>query len=144
MSNIEVSIVINCSTSELWDYLKNIEDHVEWMADAYSIDFTSSQKSGEGTTFDCLTKIGPIKLNDKMTITEWVDEERMGVKHSGIVTGSGVFTIEKISDQETFFSWQESLKFPWYMGGPVGALISKPILTWVWKRNLKELRKKFA
>ena len=53
-----------------------------------------------------------------MEITEWEPERSMGVRHSGIVTGTGVFTLEPIDlERRTRFTWTEDLRFPWYLGG---------------------------
>ena len=57
------------------------------MADAETITFTPANAHGVGTTFDCRTKVGPLTTNDKMTVTEWVDETSLGVDHTGIVDG---------------------------------------------------------
>ena len=64
------------------------------MKDAERIDFISDKRSGVGTKFDCATKVGPFRLKDRMEITEWIDEESMGVSHEGLVTGSGRFSLQ--------------------------------------------------
>ena len=66
----------------------------------------------------------------------------MGVTHSGIVTGVGVFTLEPAGKQ-TLFTWSEKLEFPIYLGGPIGAFFAKPILKAIWNRNLSRLEAKF-
>ena len=54
----------------------------------------------------------------------------MGVRHVGLVTGSGVMTLEPIGRGDgsgftgTRFAWTERLTFPWWMGGPLGATAS--------------------
>ena len=40
----------------------------------------------------------------------------------------------------TRFGWDERLRFPWFLGGPVGAVLAVPILTRIWRRNLANLR----
>ena len=42
------------------------------MHDAVAIRFQSDQHRGVGTAFLCDTKVGPLKLVDRMEITDWV------------------------------------------------------------------------
>ena len=142
MSRITVSIELAASPARVWEIVEPVERHVDWMADAVAIRFTNAQTRGVGTTFDCDTKVGPIKLTDRMEITEWVPEKSMGVKHVGIVTGTGVFTIEPIGNgQYTKFTWSEKLSFPWWLGGPIGEVIGGNIvMKAIWRRNLKKLK----
>lgn len=141
MAEVTVVVEIDRPQAEVWAYLRDISSHVEWMADATEIRFTTAKTEGTGTSFECDTKIGPIRLTDVMTITSWVDETEMGVRHEGIVTGVGEFQLTPANDGNgTFFSWREDLSFPLWLGGPVGEIVAKPILTAVWKRNLKRLK----
>jgi hypothetical protein len=142
MSRITVSIELAASPARVWEIVEPVERHIDWMADAVAIRFTNSQTRGVGTTFDCDTKVGPIKLTDRMEITEWVPEKSMGVKHVGIVTGTGVFTIEPLGNgQYTKFTWSEELTFPWWLGGPIGEVIGGNIvMKAIWRRNLKKLQ----
>ena len=109
---------------------------------AYELSFESEREHGVGTTFLSDTKNGPVTLTDRMEITEWVPSQAMGVRHSGIVTGSGVFTLEPLAGgTRTRFTWSESLEFPWYLGGRFGAAIAGPIvLAPLWRRNLQRLK----
>lgn len=137
-----MSIELAASPARVWEIVEPVERHVDWMADAVAIRFTNSQTRGVGTTFDCDTKVGPIKLTDRMEITEWVPEKSMGVKHVGIVTGTGVFTIEPLGNgQYTKFTWSEKLTFPWWLGGPIGEVVGGNIvMKAIWRRNLKKLQ----
>ena len=137
-----MSIELAASPARVWEIVEPVERHVDWMADAVAIRFTNSQTRGVGTTFDCDTKVGPIKLTDHMEITEWVPEKSMGVKHVGIVTGTGVFTIEPLGNgQYTKFTWSEKLTFPWWLGGPIGEVVGGNIvMKAIWRRNLKKLQ----
>ena len=129
---------------EVWEYVRHIDSHTEWMADAESISFQGPQTEGEGTAFECLTKIGPFRLNDSMVITEWAEKKAIGVRHTGLVTGEGRFTLAPAGTNRTEFCWTEELLFPWWMGGLVGDIIGARILEWVWRRNLKTLRSQFS
>ncbi len=140
MPEVLVTVDIERTPAEVWDYVRDIASHVEWMADAAAIRFTTEQTAGVGTSFECDTVVGPIKLTDVMTITSWEDEALMGVRHEGLVTGEGEFTLHQLGDGGTRFEWREALSFPIWLGGPVGEVVAKPILTAIWKRNLSRLR----
>lgn len=143
MSRITVSVALPAPPAQVWQLVEPIERHVDWMHDAVAIRFTSEQTRGVGTRFACDTKVGPIRLTDHMEITEWVPGEAMGVRHTGVVTGSGVFTLVPLDGgTRTWFTWSEELRFPWFLGGPVGALVGgQLVLRLIWKRNLRDLRR---
>jgi uncharacterized protein YndB with AHSA1/START domain len=140
MAGIKVSRTIAASVERVWAVVEPVERHIDWMADAESITFVGDQQRGVGTKFLCLTKVGPIRLTDQMLITQWEPQRAMGVEHVGIVTGSGVFTLEAIDANTTRFVWEESLRFPWWLGGPLGALVGgKIVLAGIWRGNLRRL-----
>jgi hypothetical protein len=140
--SIRVAIDIAAPVQKVWDIVEPVERHIDWMADAVAIRFQTEQTRGTGTTFFCDTKVGPIKLVDVMTITAWEPGKVMGVKHSGVVTGSGEFTLEAIDENNTRFTWTETLTFPWWLGGPLGAFVGGQIvMKAIWRRNLRELKK---
>lgn len=140
---VRVSVEIDAPPSQVWEVVEPVERHVDWMHDAVAIRFTGDQTRGVGTAFLCDTKIGPIKLVDRMEITEWVPCEVMGVRHTGIVTGSGRFTLDAIDlGRRTRFTWAETLTFPWWMGGRLGAALGGTlVLGPIWRRNLRALRR---
>ena len=143
MVAITVEIELDAPTNVVWSDVRSITSHVEWMHDAESIWFTSAEREGVGTTFEVETKVGPIQLTDIMEITEWADGETMGVRHSGVVTGVGAFSLSPVSPNRTLFRWAEELTFPWWLGGPVGEPFGSIILKLIWKRNLQNLAKRF-
>jgi hypothetical protein len=141
MANISVSIEIDATVQRVWEVVEPVERHVDWMHDAVAIRFVSDQTRGVGTEFLCDTKVGPIRLVDRMEITEWRPDEAMGVRHTGLVTGTGMFTLTPIDlGRRTRFTWAEELVFPWWLGGPIGAWIGgKLVMGAIWRRNLKGL-----
>lgn len=138
-TGIEVSIDIPAPPQEVWDYAADLARNVEWMADAKSITFTSAQTEGTGTTFDCLTKVGPLKTTDRIEVVEWDPPRALGIQHRGTVRGVGRFTLEPIEDG-TRFTWTEELAMPWYFGARVGQQPAAMVLERVWRRNLRMLR----
>lgn len=143
MARIRVSTVLEATPDEVWADVRDIESHAEWMADAVVVRFLTAQSTGVGTRFECDTKVGPFRLTDVMEITEWAPGKAMGVTHTGLVTGKGRFTLKSLRGGRTRFQWREKLHFPLWMGGPVGALLSKPVLTWVWRRSMRNLQRRF-
>jgi hypothetical protein len=140
MAGIRVSTTIDATPKQVWEVVRHVGHHVEWMADAEAIRFTSHRTSGVGTTFDCDTRVGPFRLTDKMEITRWEPRKAMGVKHVGVVTGTGQFTLKGRRGGRTRFTWAEELVFPWWMGGPFGAVIGGEVLRLIWARNLSRLK----
>ena len=138
--SIRVDVTIDAPAETVWQVVEPIEHHVDWMADAETIIFTSSQRRGVGTAFDCRTRVGPLRLTDRMIVTEWTPESVMGIEHRGIVTGRGRFTLQDRPGGRTLFSWSEQLVFPWWMGGPAGAFVASPVLRAIWRRNLRRLK----
>ena len=122
----------------VWNELRVIERHVTWMADARSITFETDQREGVGTAFFVRTKVGPLATTDRMTITRWVPNRVMGVEHRGLVRGTGRFTLEP-DPAGTEITWEETLHFPWWLAGPLGAALAAPILRRVWAANLRRL-----
>jgi carbon monoxide dehydrogenase subunit G len=96
-----------------------------------------------GTAFETDTRVGPIRLKDVMVVTEWEAGRIMGIRHTGIVTGTGRFTLEAVGDG-TRLTWNEKLVFPLWMGGGLGGIAGRPVLARIWRHNLDNLRRRFA
>lgn len=143
MGRIRVATELDATPDRVWAVVEPVERHVDWMADAVAIRFETEQTRGVGTRFLCDTKVGPIRLTDQMEITEWEPGEAMGVRHTGIVTGTGVFTLEPIDlGRRTRFTWSEELHFPWFLGGRLGELVGgQLVMKAIWRRNLRELKR---
>lgn len=133
--------MIDAPPRRVWESLEAIERHVDWMVDAVAIRFTSEERRGVGARFDCDTKVGPLKLVDTMEITEWTPEKAMGVRHVGLVTGAGRFTLQETIGGGTLVTWSERLQFPWWFGGRFGSVVGgRLVLTRLWRRNLHSLK----
>ncbi len=140
MARIRTRIDIDATPAAVWRAIERVESHVDWMDDAVAIRLTSAVKKGVGTTFDCDTRVGPFRLTDRMAVTQWRPRRSMGVRHVGLVAGSGRFTLRRRRGGRTRFAWDERLSFPWFLGGPVGAVVAVPVLKRIWRRNLANLK----
>jgi uncharacterized protein YndB with AHSA1/START domain len=137
---VRVGVVIDAPPGRVWADVADVASHVDWMADAVAIRFTGRRRSGVGTTFECDTRVGPLRLVDRMEITEWRPGRSMGVRHTGLVTGEGRFTLRRAGRGRTRFTWEERLVFPRWLGGPVGAAAGSVVLRRIWAGNLRRLK----
>jgi hypothetical protein len=140
---IHVCITIAASAEAVWRAVEHIETHTEWMADAESITFRSAQHQGVGAEFDCLTRVGPLHTTDRFVVTRWDPGVAMGIEHRGAVTGDGEFRLRSLDvGTRTEFCWDETLTFPWWLGGVVGERAARPVLTRLWRANLRRQQEK--
>ncbi|HXZ66084.1 MAG TPA: SRPBCC family protein [Streptosporangiaceae bacterium] len=139
MTRIVTSAVIAATPAAVWRVASDLAAQPDWMRDAHTIRFVSMQTSGVGVVMDCDTRIGPIRLTDRMVVTEWVAGRTIAIRHQGLVSGTGRFTIEP-DWAGTRFTWSEDLRFPWALGGPVSAAAARPVLAAIWRRDLSRLR----
>jgi carbon monoxide dehydrogenase subunit G len=141
---IRVEEVIPAPIGVVWADIARLDTHVEWMADAESIEFLGDQDQGAGTRMKVATRIGPLRTSDVMEFTAWEPPHRMAIRHEGLVSGAGEFRLSSIDDASTRFVWEEELDFPLHFGGRLGETVGAPILAWVWRRNLRALAARFA
>lgn len=134
---------MRASPDEVWNDLAAISSHVDWMADASEIRFLTDRTEGVGTRFECDTNVGPFHLVDVMEIYRWEPPRRMGVRHRGLVRGTGEFRLEPTRRGRTRVVWDERLRFPLWLGGPVGGFAARPVLKAIWRGNLRRLRRRF-
>lgn len=138
---IEVVIDLPTPPDVVWEYVSDLRRGTEWMADAVSIELTTDSTSGVGTAFECVTKVGPLKTTDLMTVTEWEPPRVLTVEHSGSVTGSGRFTLDP-TDEGTRLRWSEHLTLPLRFGGALAEPVAKRVLRKIFMGDLHRLRAK--
>lgn len=130
--------LVHAPCEDVWAELGRIERHVRWMADAVAIRFLGDRREGVGAVFVCDTRVGPFRMRDRMEVTEWAPPHAMGVRHIGAVRGEGRFTLREVPGG-TLVGWAERLRFPWWLGGPLGARVARPVLRRIWLANLARL-----
>ena len=141
--HVVVSTYIDAPPDEVWSDVSEMASHAEWMADAESITFASSTTSGVGTILVVPTRVGPLVTEDWIIVTRWDEGEAIGVVHVGIVSGVGEFRLIP-EGAGTRFVWEEDLTLPLSLGGRIGEVVAKPIVTAIWKGNLARLSRRFA
>jgi carbon monoxide dehydrogenase subunit G len=144
MARIRVRTTLDAPPAQVWVALSDLPSHVTWMQDAVAIRFLTERTYGVGARFECDTKVGPLRLTDLMEVTEWSPGKALGVRHVGVVTGTGRFTMQPARGHRTRLAWVEELHFPLWLGGPVGARAAAPVLRRIWRRNLAALGERVA
>ena len=136
----EAVIEIDAPAERVWAAAMDFPSHVRWMRDARSIRVEPPGKAGAGSTLIIDTRVGPFRTTDRFEITEVVPLRRVTGRHRGLFTGEGTFELSDAGGGRTRFAWRENIVFPWYFGGGAGAWAAKPILTRIWRSNLKALK----
>jgi len=140
MARIAVSRAMDAPGDRVWAAMADLGSHVEWMKDARSIVFTTDQRQGVGTRMRVETRVGPLRTLDVMEVVGWEEGKSIEVAHSGLVKGRGTLAVTSL-DQQTLVTWEEDLKFPWWLGGGLTAWLARPVLAAVWRGNLKRLER---
>ena len=143
MRPIRASIEIPAPIADVWEALADISSHSEWMADAQSIEFMGDRRSGIGTRIRVRTRVGPLRSDDIMEFDGWEPPHLMTVRHVGAVDGRGEFRLSQ-AGAGTRFDWVERLRFPWFLGGPVGYFFARPVLRRLFAANLRRFAATFA
>jgi uncharacterized protein YndB with AHSA1/START domain len=140
MPQVTLSQTIDASPAAVWDELADLRRHVDWMGDAESIRFIGDQRTGVGTHFECVTRIGPLRTVDRMEVTGWREGQEIAVRHAGLVRGEGRFTLRSEDPRGgSVVVWTEQLRFPWYLGGGITGWLAAPVLRRIWRANLRRL-----
>ncbi|MBW2472611.1 MAG: SRPBCC family protein [Deltaproteobacteria bacterium] len=140
---VSVSVFIDAPPSDVWADVADLESHGEWMQDAEAVEIVGELRRGAGTVMRVPTRVGPLATEDWIIVTDWIEGERIGVVHVGLVTGAGAITVEPEGDG-TRVRWEEQLDLPITLGGPIGEIVAKPILAALWSGNLRRLASRLA
>lgn len=139
---------IHRPVDRVWDLLIDWESQPDWMQDARSVTVTSPHRTGLGVTVSVPTNIAlGIVVLDEMEVTEWVERQRIAVRHTGrVIKGSGAFEVAPTrlpgGAQGTIFTWWEDIDAPL---GTLGDLVARyaavPVVSFVFRRSLRALKR---
>jgi carbon monoxide dehydrogenase subunit G len=106
----EASVEVDASAQRVWDALVDWERQGDWMPFTRVRVETGGPRQGLGARLSAVTGVGSAALVDPMTIDVWEPPRRVEVAHHGkVVTGRGVFLVERLGSQRTRFTWREEL-----------------------------------
>ncbi len=139
MATVRVSRVLDAPPARVWPFVADIEGHAGWQVDVEAIRFTSRRHRGVGATYECATRLGPVRMTIPMEVVGWREGKSVSVRYEGSLSGGGTITVERLRRRRTKVTWAAHIRLPWWMGGPVGALAAAQVLRVVWKANLTAL-----
>ena len=140
-TKVSVAVIINAPRESVFGYIGNIEGQTAWMTDAKKITMLSSQVQGIGVRFRVDTRVGPLRTQDEMEVTDWASGRLIKIAHGGLIKGEGVFSTVDYGMSKTLFSWEEELIFPTFLGGRLAEALARPILTRIFQRDLDNLKR---
>ena len=140
MRPITVTVGLCAPTEVVWQRFSDLSSHSEWMSDAVSILFETDQRRGVGVQMRVPTRVGPLRVTDIMEVVEWIEQESIGVRHTGRVRGWGRFELSDHPGGSSLIL-TEHLKFPWYLGGAITGLFARPILRRTFRANLSRFKR---
>jgi uncharacterized membrane protein len=132
-------VVIDAPIDRVWAELADIEGQPRWMHDMKSVRLTSPLPIGVGTEGISTVRVFGIGVTDPVTITEFQPPTRFALRHDGIVSGSGLITLEPGADgTTTIVRWEERLVAP--LLPHLGAAVFERVFGPIFQADLFRLR----
>lgn len=130
-ADIEISVDVNQSADKVFSYFTDWPRQGEWMVGT-RVEARAAGDLGMGRGVNAeiagFSGIGPIGFWDTMTVTNWIEGERVDVLHTGwLVRGTGSMIVVKVSEQQCRFVWTEQLDLPFGVVGRWGFAVLRPL-----------------
>ena len=112
MTRIDVRLELPHSIGHVWNRLTDWPSHSAWIP--HTVVDVTTQTNGVGTEFVGVTRIGPIRLDDPMTVSESRPPKRgaascMVTKTGLVLGGTAGFTLTALGDSTTRLDWFEEV-----------------------------------
>lgn len=141
-SDIEISVLVRREADVVFNYFTDWPRQGEWMmgtrVEARAAG-TLGMGRGDGAEIAGFTGLGPLGFWDTMTITSWVEGQRVDVLHTGkVVRGTGSMIVQPIDANTSRFIWTEQLDLPLGWVGAIGFALLKPLFVAAVRASLKK------
>jgi carbon monoxide dehydrogenase subunit G len=112
MTRIDVQLNLPHGIDHVWDRLTDWQSHTAWIPN--TVVTVTKGTNGIGTEFVGITRIGPLRLDDPMTVSEF-QTPRAGrasctiIKTGSVLGGTAGFVLTAVDDSTTRLDWFEDI-----------------------------------
>lgn len=124
----------------VWRLITDWENQGDWQLEARDFVVTSDEREGVGVTAEATVSIGGITTRDVAEVVAWQPGKLLGIEHKGWVSGEGELHLTALGSDRTHVFWVERLHPPLGIAGAVGLTVFKPLMTRIFKRDLRVLQ----
>lgn len=136
---IEMAVEIAAPPEVVWSWLVDWEHLDRWMLEASDFAVIGSQREGVGVVAEATVRIAGISTRDRVHVSRWEPPAWLEIRHGGWVSGSGLMHCRP-APAGTYLWWRETLVPPWGPLGAAGLTALKPVMGWVFRRDLRVLK----
>lgn len=136
---IELAQTVPGPPSVVWELITDWEHQNDWMLEARDFKVISEQREGVGVEAEATISIGGITTTDVVRVVGWEPDRRLAIEHRGWVSGHGEIHLTPLGSDRTHIFWREELEPPIGVLGALGLTAFKPLMTRVFRRDLKVL-----
>jgi carbon monoxide dehydrogenase subunit G len=109
VTTVSVSVDVDAPAATTWSLVTDWERQGEWMP-MTSVVLVPGSGHGLGARLTARSGVGRAAVTDPMVVDVWDPPTYCEVVHQGrVVTGRGVFRVERLGPQRSRFTWQEVL-----------------------------------
>jgi carbon monoxide dehydrogenase subunit G len=112
MTRIDIQMDLPHGIGHVWDRLTDWASHSAWIPNTVVI--ITKQTNGRGTEFVGITRIGPLRLDDPMAVSEF-QAPKAGraactiIKTGSVLGGTAGFVLTALDDSTTRLDWFEDI-----------------------------------
>ncbi|HYG71572.1 MAG TPA: SRPBCC family protein [Actinomycetota bacterium] len=138
---VDASVTVPVPPDRLWSVLVRWEVQPRWMRDADRVDVLTSRREGVGVRIAVRTRVLNVPaFAEALEVTAWDPPRRLEIAHRSYLRGTGVWELAPTASG-TRFTWSEHVSLPVPLLGELALLAYRPVLRFLMRRGLDDLRR---
>jgi uncharacterized protein YndB with AHSA1/START domain len=141
---IELAATMPGPPEVVWRLITDWENQGDWQLEARDFVVKSDAREGVGVRAEATVSIGGITTRDAIEVLAWAPNEHLAIEHKGWVSGRGDIRLTPLGSgtrpDRTHVYWVETLWPPLGVAGAIGITAFKPLMTRIFKRDLRVLQ----